>query len=68
MEAHHLVEVLWVLRGQEVLAVVALAVDGGEEQGGDTGVEGALEGFVAVGVEGFVVEVAVGIYELKIES
>ena len=68
MEAHHLVETLGILEGQLLLFLMALAVDGGKQQGGDTGVEGTLEGGITVGVEGFVVEVAVGIYELRIEN
>ena len=44
MESHHLMKVLWILRGKEFLAVVVLAVDGGKEEGVDTCVEGALQG------------------------
>jgi hypothetical protein len=44
------------------------AVDVGQQEGGDTGIEGALDGLVAVGVEGFVVEVTVGVDELRMES
>jgi hypothetical protein len=63
MEAHHLVEALGMLEGQLLLLLMAQAVDGGKQQGGDTGVEGTLEGGIAVNVEGFVVEVAVGVDE-----
>ena len=45
-----------------------LAIDGGQQQCGDTLVESPLQGIVAVGVESLVVEVAVGVYELKIAS
>ena len=44
------------------------AVDVGQQKGGDTRVDGALQGLVAVGVESLVVDVAVGVYELKIEN
>ena len=33
MESHHLMKVLWILRGKEFLEVVVLAVDGGKEEG-----------------------------------
>ena len=61
MEACHGTEVLGVLTQQGVELRGAGAVDIRQQHGGDTGVEGTLHGGVAVGVEGFVVEVAVGV-------
>ena len=66
MEAGHAEEVLRVIVVEGVEAGCGGTVDVGQEHGGDAGVEGAGDGLVAVLVEGLVVEVAVGVYELGI--
>ena len=61
MEPHHLTEILRVLRGQCLLLGMALAVDAGQQHHANTDRDGPFHSVVAVGIESFIVKMAMGV-------
>ena len=61
VQPHHLAEMLRVGIGEGFLTLMAETVDGRQQHGVDACLEGTDDRLVAIGVKGFVVEVAVGV-------